>query len=94
MRFKSGLCSKASSIKMTLCGEMLERLSPVQKNILFSINHTFYRPIRKTKVLNDSFNEFAYNFYLQSILIFERIFTKMMKCKPNKMPLNIFQSTL
>ena len=32
---------------------------------------TFYRPIGKTKILNDSFKWFAYNFYPQSILILE-----------------------
>ena len=30
---------------------------------------TFHRPNGKTKVLNDSFNQFLYNFYPQSILI-------------------------
>ena len=33
---------------------------------------TFYRPIRKTKVLNDSFNRFVYKFYPQSILTLEK----------------------
>ena len=37
---------------------------------------TFYRPIRKTKVLNDSFNWFIYNFYPQSILILEEYLQK------------------
>ena len=32
---------------------------------------TFYRPIGKTKVLKDSFNQLAYNFYPKSILILE-----------------------
>ena len=32
---------------------------------------TFYSPIRKTEVLNDSFNRFRYNFYPQSTLIWE-----------------------
>ena len=32
---------------------------------------TFYRPIRKTKVLS-SFNQLLYNFYPRSILIFEK----------------------
>ena len=32
--------------------------------------HLLY-PIEKTKVLNDSFNQFVYNFYPQSILILE-----------------------
>ena len=33
---------------------------------------TFYRPIEKTKVLNDSFNRFVYKFYPQSILTLEK----------------------
>ena len=37
---------------------------------------TFYRPIRKTKVLNESFNRFVYKFYLQSILILEEYLLK------------------
>ena len=37
---------------------------------------TFYRPIRKTKVLNDSFNRFVYKFYPQSILILEEYLLK------------------
>ena len=37
---------------------------------------TFYRPIRKTKVLNDSFNQFVYKFYPQSILILEEYLLK------------------
>ena len=37
---------------------------------------TFYRPIRKTKVLNESFNQFIYKFYLQSILILEEYLLK------------------
>ena len=36
---------------------------------------TFYRAIRKTKVLNESLNWFVYKFYWQ------RIFTKNVKCK-------------
>ena len=36
----------------------------------------FYRPIRKTKVLNDTFNRFVYKFYLQSILILEEYLLK------------------
>ena len=32
---------------------------------------TFHRPIKKTKVLNDSFNRFVYKFYQQNILILE-----------------------
>ena len=32
---------------------------------------TFYRPIKKTKVLNESFNQLLYKFYPQSILILE-----------------------
>ena len=31
----------------------------------------FHRPIRKTKVLNESFNQFLHKFYPQSILILE-----------------------
>ena len=38
---------------------------------------TFYRPIRKTKVLNDSFNWFLYVFYPQSILILEEYLQKL-----------------
>ena len=37
---------------------------------------TFHRPIGKTKVLNDSFNRFVYNFYPQSILILEEYLLK------------------
>ena len=37
---------------------------------------TFYRPIGKTKVLNDSFNQFVYKFYPQSILILEEYLLK------------------
>ena len=37
---------------------------------------TFYRPIKETKVLNESFNRFVYNFYLQSILILEEYLLK------------------
>ena len=37
---------------------------------------TFYRPIRKTKVLNDPFNRFVYKFSPQSILIFEEYLLK------------------
>ena len=37
---------------------------------------TFYRPIRKTKVLNDSFNQFVYKFYPQIILIWEEYLLK------------------
>ena len=32
---------------------------------------SFYRPIGKTKVLKDFFNQFVYNFYPQSILILD-----------------------
>ena len=32
---------------------------------------TFHRSIGKAKVLNNSCNQFVYNFYLQSILILE-----------------------
>ena len=34
----------------------------------------FYRPIKKTKVLNDSFRQFVYNFCPQSILILKNIY--------------------
>ena len=37
---------------------------------------TFYRPIRKTKVLKDSFSRFVYDFYPQSILILEEYLQK------------------
>ena len=37
---------------------------------------TFYRPTRKTKVLNDSFNRFVNNLYPQSILILEKSLQK------------------
>ena len=37
---------------------------------------TFYRPIRKTKVLNQSFNQFLYKFYPQSILILKEYLLK------------------
>ena len=42
---------------------------------------TFYRPIRKTKVLNDSFNQFVYKFYPQSILTLEKYLLKWGECK-------------
>ena len=35
---------------------------------------TFFRLIGKTKVLKDSFNQFADNFYPQSILILEEYY--------------------
>ena len=37
---------------------------------------TFDRPIGKTKVLNDSFNQFVYKSYQQSILILEEYLLK------------------
>ena len=37
---------------------------------------TFHRPIGKTKVLNNSCNQFVYNFYPQSILILEECLQK------------------
>ena len=37
---------------------------------------TLFRIIRKTKVLKDSFNQFADNFYAQSILILEEYLQK------------------
>ena len=36
----------------------------------------FYRPIRKTKVVNNYFNLFVYNFCPQSILILEECLRK------------------
>ena len=36
----------------------------------------FYKPIRKTKVLEDSFNQFIYNFYPKSTLILEQYLQK------------------
>ena len=54
---------------------------------------TFYGPIRKTKVLNESFNLFVYKFYLQSILILEEYLLK--KRNANLiMPLDVFCSML
>ena len=47
---------------------------------------TFHRSSRKTKVLNNSCNQFVYNFY--------RMFTKVVKCKPGIMLLNVFWSML
>ena len=37
---------------------------------------TFHRPLRKTKVLNNSCNQFVYHFYPQSILVLEESFQK------------------
>ena len=37
---------------------------------------TFYRPIRKAKVLNESSNQLLYKFYPQSILILEEYLLK------------------
>ena len=37
---------------------------------------TFFRPIRKTKVLNESFNQLLYKFYPQSIFILEEYLLK------------------
>ena len=37
---------------------------------------TFHRFIRKTKVLNNSCNQFVYNFYPQSILVLEECLQK------------------
>ena len=37
---------------------------------------TFYRPVRKTKALKDSFNQFVYDLYPQSILILEEYLQK------------------
>ena len=36
----------------------------------------FHRPIRKTKVMNKSRNQFVYNFYPQSIFILEEYLQK------------------
>ena len=36
----------------------------------------FYRPIGKTKVLNDPFNQLVYKFYPQSVLILEEYLLK------------------
>ena len=35
---------------------------------------TFHRSIRKTKELNNSFKQFAYNFYPQSILFWKNVY--------------------
>ena len=53
---------------------------------------TCYRPIWKTKVLKDSCNQFLYNFYLQSILIWEEyLYICIQKCfKYLQKPLNVF----
>ena len=37
---------------------------------------TFHRSIKKAKVLNNSCNQFVYNFYRQSILILEEYLQK------------------
>ena len=37
---------------------------------------TFHRSLRKTKVLNNSCNQFVYHFYPQSILVFEECLQK------------------
>ena len=42
---------------------------------------TFHRFIRKTKVLNNSCNQFVYNFYPQSILVLEECLRKWWKRK-------------
>ena len=55
---------------------------------------TFHRSIGKTKELNNSCYQFAYNFYPQSTLNFGRMFTKVVRCKPDIMPLNVFWSIL
>ena len=55
----------------------------------------FYNLIEKTQVLKSPFKQFVYNFYPQNkYLIFESIFTKMVKCKPDIMPINVFLSIL
>ena len=37
---------------------------------------TFHRSLRKTKVLNNSCNQFVYHFYPQSILVLEECLQK------------------
>ena len=54
---------------------------------------TFYRPIRKNKVLNESFNRLVYKFYLQSILILEEYLLKRWNASLI-MPLDVFWSIL
>ena len=54
---------------------------------------TFYRPIRKAKVLNESFNQFVYKFYPQSILILEEYLLKRWNANLI-MPLDVFWSIL
>ena len=53
---------------------------------------TFHSPISNKKVLKDRFNRVVYNFYPQSILILEEYLTKVVKCKLDIMPLNVFFS--
>ena len=43
---------------------------------------TFHRPIGKTKVLNNSCNQFLYNFY-PIYINFGRMFKKVVRCKPD-----------
>ena len=47
---------------------------------------TFYRPIRKTKVLNNAFNRFVNKFYPQSILVLEE-YLLVVKCRLDIMPI-------
>ena len=54
---------------------------------------TLIEPIRKTKVLNESFNQFVYKFYLQSILILEEYLLKRWNANLI-MPLDVFWSIL
>ena len=51
---------------------------------------TFHRSIKKTKVLNNSCKQFVYHFYPQSILVLEKMFTKVVQCKPDITLLNVF----
>ena len=47
---------------------------PLSRNPRYS--HPLY-PIRKTKVLNGTYNQFVYHFYPQSILILEKNLQKL-----------------
>ena len=54
---------------------------------------TFYRPLGKTEVVNESFNQFVY-ILPTKYLNFGRTFIKVVKCKFDIMPLNVFSSIL
>ena len=54
---------------------------------------TFHKSIRKTKVLNNSCKQF-YIISTSKYLSFGRMFTKVVKCKPDITPLNVFWSIL